>query len=71
LADVRLDRTLTTPGSLTGSADGRFLYVGGTGDVIDTQSRTSIASLEALQHASAVLEIGWVDGRPVFPGFPR
>jgi hypothetical protein len=71
LADVRLDRTLTTPGSLTGSADGRFVYVGGTGDVIDTQSRTSIASLEALQHASAVLEIDWVDGRPVFPGFPR
>jgi len=71
IADVRLERTLTTPGSLTESADGRFLYVGGTGDVIDTQRRTSIATLDALQKANAVLEVDWVDGRPVFPGFPR
>ena len=71
LADVRLDRTFTTPGSLTQSADGRFLYVGGTGDVIDTQKRASIASLDALQNATAVLMVDWVDGRPVFPGFPR
>lgn len=71
IADVRLDRTLTTPGSLTESADGRYLYVGGTGDVIDTQSRTPIANLDALQQAAAVLEVDWADGRPVFPGFPR
>jgi DNA-binding beta-propeller fold protein YncE len=71
IADVRLDRTLTSPGSLTQSADGRFLYVGGTGDVIDTQTRTPIANLEALQQATAVLMVDWVAGRPVFPGFPR
>jgi hypothetical protein len=71
LADVRLERTFTTPSSLTQSADGRFLYVGGTGDVIDTQTRTSIASLDALQKARAVLMLDWVDGRPVFPSFPR
>jgi DNA-binding beta-propeller fold protein YncE len=71
IADVRLERTLTTPGSLTQSGDGRFLYVGGTGDVIDTQSRTSIANLDALQQATVVLMVDWVDGRPVFPGFPR
>ena len=71
LADVRLERTLTTPGSLTQSADGRYLYVGGTGDVIDANSRTSIANLDALQQATAVLMVDWVDGRPVFPGFPR
>lgn len=71
LADVRLDRTLTGPGSLTQSADGRFLYVGGTGDVIDANSRTSIANLDALQQGTAVLMVDWVDGRPVFPGFPR
>jgi hypothetical protein len=39
--------------------------------VIDTQSRTAIANLDALQQASAVLEVDWADGRPVFPGFPR
>jgi DNA-binding beta-propeller fold protein YncE len=71
IADIRLDRTLTTPGSLTESADGRFIYVGGTGDVIDTQKRESIANLDALQQASAVLQVDWVEGRPVFPGFPR
>jgi DNA-binding beta-propeller fold protein YncE len=71
IADVRLERTLATPGSLTQSADGRYLYVGGTGDVIDTRTRTSIANLDALQNATAVLQVDWVDGRPVFPGFPR
>lgn len=69
--DVRLERTLTGPGSLTRTADGRYLYVGNTGDVIDSQKRESIANLTALQQANAVLEVDWVDGRPVFPGFPR
>jgi len=71
LDDVRLEQTLTAPGSLTQTADGRFLYVGGTGDVIDTQTQESVADLAALEHATAVLEVDWVDGRPVFPGFPR
>jgi hypothetical protein len=68
--DVRLERTLTRPGSLTRSADGRFLYVGDAGDVIDTQTQKSLANLDALQQASVVLEVDGVDGRPVFPGFP-
>lgn len=71
LDDVRLDRTLTQPGSLTHSADGRFLYVGDTGDVIDTQSQKSVANLDALAKSSVVLEVDWEGGRPVFPGFPR
>jgi hypothetical protein len=69
LDDVRLERTLTTPGSLTQSAGGRYLYVGDAGDVIDTQTQQSIANLPALQQASVVVEVDWVDGRPVFPGF--
>jgi YVTN family beta-propeller protein len=69
LDDVRLERTLTGPGSLTQSADGRYLYVGNAGDVIDTQTQQSIANLPALQQASVVVEIDWVDGRPVFPAF--
>jgi DNA-binding beta-propeller fold protein YncE len=71
LDDVRLERTLTTPGSLTGTADGRYLYVGDAGDVIDTQKQESIANLPALQDARAVLEVDWVDGHAFFPGFPR
>ena len=69
--DVRLETTMTQSGSLTRSADGRFLYVGGSGDVVDTQTQKSVAQLEALQKSSVALEIDWVDGRPVFPGFPR
>jgi hypothetical protein len=69
--DVRLETTMTQSGSLTRSADGRFLYVGGAGDVVDTQTQKSVAQLEALQKSSVVLEVDWVDGRPVFPGFPR
>jgi hypothetical protein len=71
ITDVRLETTLTGPGSLTRSADGRYLYVGGAGDVIDTQTRTSIAHWDALEHATAVLEVAWAGGKPVFPGFPR
>jgi DNA-binding beta-propeller fold protein YncE len=71
IGDVRLERTLTGPGSLTRTADGRYLYVGNAGDVIDSQTQKSIANLPALQQANAVLEVDWVDGRPVFPGFPR
>ncbi len=69
--DVLLDRTMTQVGSLTHSADGRFLYVGDSGAVIDTQTQKSVAELDALQKSNVVLEVDWVDGRPVFPGFPR
>ncbi|MFL5943978.1 MAG: YncE family protein [Gaiellaceae bacterium] len=71
LADVRLERTMSKPGSLLLSGDGRFLYVGESGDVIDTQTRTSVIQLAALKDARALLEVDWVDGRPVFPGYPR
>jgi hypothetical protein len=71
LGDVRLERTFTAPGSLAQSADGRYLYVGNTGDVIDTQKRASVADVPALEQAQAVLELDWVGGQPVFPGFRR
>jgi hypothetical protein len=71
LDDVRLERTLTNPGSLAESADGHYLYVGNAGDVIDMQTRKPVASLPALQKSTAVLEVDWIDGHPVFPGFPR
>ena len=66
--EVRLTRTMSGIGSLVRSADGRFLYVGDEGDVIDTRSRQSVANLEALQKSRVVLEVDWVDGRPSFPG---
>ena len=71
LADVRLGHTMSKPGSLLMSADGRFLYVGGSGDVVDTRLRESVLQLAAVRDARALLEVDWVDGRPVFPGYPR
>jgi hypothetical protein len=71
VADVRLDRTMTQSGSLLQSADGRILYVAGAGDVIDTRTREPVAHFDALERASTALELEWVNGRPVFPGFAR
>lgn len=65
--DVRLTRTMSGSGSLVRSADGRFIYVGDDGDVIDTQTREPVANLEALQKSRVALEVDWVDGHPSFP----
>jgi hypothetical protein len=54
-------------GSLLHSTDGRFVYVGDAGDVIDTQTRKKVANLEALHNSRVQLEVEWRDGRPVFP----
>ncbi|HEY3017738.1 MAG TPA: hypothetical protein VGJ23_02800 [Gaiellaceae bacterium] len=55
-------------GSLQHSSDGRFVYVGDSGDVIDTQTSEKVTNLEALHNSRVHLEVDWVDGRPVFPG---
>ena len=67
VTDVRLSKTMNGIGSLVRSADGRFLYVGDDGDVVDTRTRTTVATPEALQKSRAALEVDWVDGRPSFP----
>jgi hypothetical protein len=54
-------------GSLLYSADGRFLYVGDSGDVYDAQKRERLVNLEALRQTRLMLEVDWVDGRPTFP----
>jgi hypothetical protein len=78
LEDIRLSKPLSgdeSPcsescrriGSLLHSADGRFVYVGDAGDVIDTRTREVIANLEALHNSRVQLEVDWVNGRAVFP----
>ena len=57
-------------GSLLHSADGRFVYVGDAGDVIDTRTREIVANLEALHNSRVQLEVDWVRGKAVFPS-PR
>jgi hypothetical protein len=54
-------------GSLRHSADGRFVYVGDAGDVIDAKSREIVANLEALHNSRVDFEFEWVDGKAVFP----
>jgi hypothetical protein len=67
VADVRLSKTMSGIGSLVRSADGRFLYVGDDGDVVDTRTRETAATLQALQKSRVALEVDWVAGRPSFP----
>ena len=66
--DIRLPTTMDGPGSLQHSANGRWVYVGDAGDVIDTRSGRPVQNLEALRKSRVALEVDWVDGRPVFPG---
>jgi hypothetical protein len=54
-------------GSLRHGADGRFVYVGDSGDVIDAQTRQRVANLEALHNSRVLLELDWVNGQPFFP----
>ena len=52
-------------GWLQHSLDGRFVYVGDSGDVIDTKTRQSVANLEPLYNSRVYLEIDWSGGAPV------
>jgi hypothetical protein len=54
-------------GSLLASSDGRYLYVGDSGDVIDVAKREPVDNLEALHQSRLLIEVDWVDGKPVFP----
>jgi len=58
-------------GALQHSSDGRFVYVGDAGDVIDTNTREQVANLEALHNSRVQLEVDFVAGRPVFPALRR
>jgi hypothetical protein len=79
LEDVRLSKPLSgeeSPcsrprcerlGWLLFSADGRYVYVGDAGDVIDAGKREVLANLEALHQSRLLIEMDWIEGRPVFP----
>lgn len=52
-------------GWLQASLDGRFVYVGDSGDVIDTETLKVVKTLPALAQTREILEIDWADGVPV------
>lgn len=55
-------------GWLQASSDGRYVYVGDAGDVIDTRTFKVAAHLDQLERTRQSLEIDWRDGRPVAAG---
>jgi hypothetical protein len=78
LDDIRLSKPLSGDenpcsqacdriGLLRHGADGRFVYVGDSGDVIDVQKRERVANVEALHNSRVFFEVDFVDGRPLFP----
>ncbi len=52
-------------GWLQHTLDGRYVYVGDSGDVIDTATFQSVANLEPLYNSRVFLEIDWQNGVPV------
>jgi hypothetical protein len=54
-------------GSLLGSADGRYVYVGDAGDVIDADKREIVTNLEALHNSRVAIEVVFSDGKPSYP----
>jgi hypothetical protein len=76
VADIRLSRPMTgteTPcdggcgraGWLQHSLEGRYVYVGDSGDVIATRTRRVIAFLPALWNSRYMFELDWRSGVPV------
>ncbi|HEV2592824.1 MAG TPA: hypothetical protein VGU02_13135, partial [Gaiellaceae bacterium] len=75
VADIRLVHPMTglehpcggdcgRAGWLQHSLDGRYVYVGDCGDVIDTESRRIVAFLPALHNSRYLFELDWRGGRP-------
>jgi DNA-binding beta-propeller fold protein YncE len=52
-------------GWLQHSLDGRFVFVGNSGDVIDTKSRAVTGYLPALHDTRKHIEVTWDNGRPI------
>ncbi len=76
VADIRLTKPMTgtqspcayscqREGWVQHSRDGRFVYVGDAGDVIDTATRKSVINLPTLYNSREHLEIDWANGLPV------
>jgi hypothetical protein len=76
IADIKLTQPMTgnqagctydclREGWLQHSLDGRFVWVGDSGDVISTSTRTSVANLTPLYNSRVFLEIDFSGGVPV------
>jgi DNA-binding beta-propeller fold protein YncE len=65
VASIRLAHAPPDDGWLEHSRNGRYVYVGRSGDVIDTRTRRIVGYLPPLRATADFLEIDWRHGRPV------
>ena len=66
IADIKLAHPPVGGDSwLQHSRNGRYVYVGRSGDVIDTASRKIVSYLAPLQSATEFIEIDWRHGHPI------
>jgi DNA-binding beta-propeller fold protein YncE len=66
IADIKLAHPPAGPDSwLLHSRDGHYVYVGRSGDVIETTTRKIVAYLPPLQNTTEFIEIDWRHGQPV------
>ena len=65
IASIKLKHAPPNDGWLQTSRNGRYLYVGRSGDVIDTRTDKIVAYRPALASTANFLEIDWRHGRPI------
>jgi DNA-binding beta-propeller fold protein YncE len=65
VANIKLRHAPPNDGWLLHSRDGRYVYVGRSGDVINTRTRRIVDYLPPLRKTADFVEIDWRHGRPV------
>lgn len=53
-------------GWLLHSGDGRYVFAGDAGNIIDTTTRTTVLNLNTINNTRKFLEIDWSNGVPIF-----
>ena len=71
VADIALSDIEGGEGWIQHSRDGKYVYVGDVGDVIDTATRTVIAYIDALHESRIHIEIHFAGGVPVWAANSR
>lgn len=66
VGNIKLRHAPPDDGWLQQSRSGRYVYVGRSGDVINTQTRRIVDHLPPLEGTADFLEIDWRRGKPVF-----
>jgi DNA-binding beta-propeller fold protein YncE len=66
VANIKLHHPPRHNGWLQHTRNGRYVYVGRAGDVIDTRTRRIVDYLRPLRATADSLEIDWQMGKPVF-----